>query len=141
VNGPYDIGAVLMKKMIQYGLVLLASMSFVLLIVKDYFPEAFLVANLSTRFFIIAIMVFAVGLVATRDSEKPLFSSKKKEIGFQLVATVLFLLLLVLLTNLGGYSRAGIGLDNPIILILFVVSVSKISCASTPQYPTWCSGN
>jgi len=112
-----------MKKMIQYGFVFLASLSFVLLIVKDYFPEAPLVADLSTRAFIIAFIAFAVGLAATRDSKKPLFPTKKIEIGFQLVATVLFLVLLVVLTNLGGYSRAGIGLDNPIILILFVGSI------------------
>ena len=94
--------------------------AFLLIIIKDFFPDVLFFESLSSRFLIITTIMLTVGLFATKEKEASIFSSKKQELQFQLVFSLLILALIGILTYLGGESKTGIGFDNPVAFVILV---------------------
>ena len=116
------IEGIIMKKKIYNLFLGMTSSSFILMIVVDFFPEAI---NIQLRTILFLLILFGIIAALTQDK-----ASIKSNPNISKVLTLIFgtsiILLLVILTLMGGQSQSGIGINNPIIWLLYFVSVISV---------------
>ena len=116
------IEGTIMKKKIHNLFSGLTIFSFILMIVVDFFPEAI---NIQLR--TILFILILVGIIAALTKDKAIIKSNPI---ISKVPTLSFgtslILLLVILTLMGGQSESGIGINNPIIWLLYFASVISV---------------
>ncbi|SEN72075.1 hypothetical protein SAMN05192533_11862 [Mesobacillus persicus] len=95
-----------------------------LLFIYDYFPESLLAYKIPkflviSAFFGIIILSFLLKRYRNRDS--------KEILKWQLTSTIYILLLMSLLTALGGESVSGLSLDSGLVWIVLLFSIYEMS--------------
>ncbi|MFJ7730782.1 hypothetical protein ACIQXF_02690 [Lysinibacillus sp. NPDC097231] len=108
-----------MKNRIHYISQTLVVGFLTLMVVIDIFPEI----GINMSIGIMGVVTFIVLAVITRQKGEPVFNSSKQKLIFTLFFGIYIFSVLIILTLLGGASRAGIGLSNPILWGLFLIEV------------------
>ncbi len=94
-----------------------------LFILYDYFPNIPLADVFPARILIVLIVgLFLFSLVFKKHSDK----ENKQILAWQIFSTVYLLILLGLLTLLGGKSTTGISFDNGFLWIILLISIFQI---------------
>ena len=96
----------------------IASIMFALTLVFDYFPEI----GISYKVSALVMILFIVLAVITQDHLH--YSIKSLKLEFLTVTSIM--LLLLILSLIGGESQNGLNLDNPIIWFLYFGSLFTI---------------
>lgn len=112
------MGGLKLKKKVHNLFFNLTIFSFVVLIILDYFPE---IINLSSKIIIMIIILFGIIAALTEGKWK-----EKERSNRILVFGTSIMLLLIFLTLIGGKSQSGIGINNPIIWLLYFTLIIPI---------------
>lgn len=91
-----------------------------LLLVYDFFPNSPFADFVPTNVLIPLILVLMVLSILLKQYND---TSKKDLLKAQLFSTIYILLLLVVLTALGGQSKTGISLDSGVLWIVVLISL------------------
>ena len=96
---------------------------FTLLIVNDYFPNLSLARTIPDD--ILLWVIFGLFFISFLF-DKVKSHNHKERLKWQVLSLIYFLLLLALLTILGGQSTAGIAFDSPFLWIILLISCFDI---------------
>ncbi|ADC52340.1 hypothetical protein BpOF4_21724 (plasmid) [Alkalihalophilus pseudofirmus OF4] len=104
-------------------LVLVAYSAFILLIIHDFFPGLALFDIFNSGLFIAFILIALVVSIIFRGKFK---GERAFSFTWSLIGHLVVFLLIGTLMMLGGSSTVGIGLDNPVMWILFILSLGTL---------------
>ncbi|HWK23330.1 MAG TPA: hypothetical protein VNS08_09905 [Ureibacillus sp.] len=108
-----------MNNLLSKVFLLLAALSFCLLIILDFFP----VIEFHKIYSFIGILLFGFLSAITDKNNSSKNKPAKQILLMWAIAPTALILLLVVLTLLGGHSESGVGIDNPVIWILYIGTI------------------
>lgn len=112
-----------MKRKIHHLFLGLTTFFFIFLVVLDFFPAAI---NIQSKIIIFLIILFGIISVVTQDKDNVKSNAYISKIGSPLILTTLLVLLIIILTLMGGQSQSGVGIDNPVIWLLYLATIISV---------------
>ena len=107
-----------MKNKLNNTLLYLSIVSLLFIIVADYFPNI----GINSIIGVISLLIFVLLFILTHEKERKNLNPRKTLIIDFIFGSSL-ILLLIILTLLGGESQSGISLKNPIIWLLYLIAI------------------
>lgn len=111
-----------MRRLVNWLSNIMAMIFFTLMVVIDYFPNIWF----DMKFAITGAVLFLLISTFTRQKGSSLFKSSKQQLIFTILLGGYLFLLFQLLTSLGGVSRSGIGINDPIVWLVYIFSVFMV---------------
>ncbi len=97
----------------------LTVLCFGLLIIIDFFPNI----NIDKNIFAIGVLLFGILSSILDKTLKSKSKTAKQSLIVSIIIPTALIIYLVLLTILGGSSQSGIGLNNPVVWLLYIVAI------------------
>lgn len=97
----------------------LTVLCFGLLIIIDFFPNI----NIDKNIFVIGVLLFGILSSILDRTLKSKSKTAKQSLIVSIIIPIALIIYLVLLTILGGSSQSGIGLNNPVVWLLYIAAI------------------
>lgn len=97
----------------------LTVLCFGLLIIIDFFPNI----NIDKNIFVIGVLLFGILSSILDRTLKSKSKTAKQSLIVSIIIPTALIIYLVLLTILGGSSQSGIGLNNPVVWLLYIAAI------------------
>lgn len=97
----------------------LTVLCFGLLIIIDFFPNIYIDKNI----FAIGVLLFGILSSILDKTLKSKSKTAKQSLIVSIIIPTALIIYLVLLTILGGSSQSGIGLNNPVVWLLYIAAI------------------
>lgn len=111
-----------MKKKIHILSLGLTIFFFILMLVVDYFPEAI---NIQLRTILFLLISFVIISGLTEDRANYESNSNISKMSTLIIGTSI-MLLLIILTLIGGQSQSGISINNPLTWLVYLASIIPV---------------